>query len=387
MIDSKESGGSRPGTAIFKGRSMPKNGIVFAIFILLAMPLQAIPVGKLPLPFEISNLLVYRLYWIASICIGAAAIVHVVSKAAEWKNEHIWSVASFLLAMFTLIFCNFLSEINTENFLYDDITRVGGSLVSCVIIAILPKLAGSRPDSRFPRTAATLFSLSGIALFVHFLVSTVVFYGFRYTEGAKYYDGHRVFPSLVVGIVVSIEILYYAMAVFILRDKKGGKPPGWKALHRFAYAAGIYVPVAVVIDYIRWLFPALWRIYPREDVFILPLFAGFLFLDAIDYANSYVAGMARENSECPEIFSAAGLTKRQCDVAVLLAQGFSYKEICGMLSIAIGTIQTHVAKIYQKLDVNCKEDLMNLMSGRKTTVARRGLAEPRHPAERSPRPA
>ncbi len=177
---------------------MRKTPVFTVLLAILAMPLHAIPIGKLPLPFEISEFLVYRLYWIAAICIGAAAVIHVVLKAAKWRNEHIWILASSLLTLFTGVFCFFLSEINTSNALYDDMTRVGASLAFCVVIAILPKLAGSRPDTRLPRTAMMFFSFSGVALFLHYLVSTMVFFGFRYTEGAKYFDGHRVFPSFVI---------------------------------------------------------------------------------------------------------------------------------------------------------------------------------------------
>ncbi len=370
MIHSKgKSTAGREKAVPGRRRRAPIKGIVFAALIFLSAPLHAIPVGRLPLPFEISDMLAYRLYWIASICAGAAAVIYAVLKAAESKDKHAWFGAFFLITLFTLIFCEFLAAINTESFLYDDITRVGATMVACVIIAILPKLAGSRPDVRFPRTAALLFTISGSALFIHFLISAVVFFGFRYAEGAKYYDGHRVFPALVMSILLSIEILYFAMAIFIVGARNGWNRPGWRAMRRFAFVACAYVPAAVVIDYIRWLFPALWRIYPREDIFVLPLFAGFIFVDMIGYVRSYAAGMRRENGAYPGIPAEAGLTKRQCDVAVLLAQGCSYKEICSILSIKIGTIQTHVTLIYRKLGVSCKEDLMNLLNGRPTSTA------------------
>jgi DNA-binding CsgD family transcriptional regulator len=59
----------------------------------------------------------------------------------------------------------------------------------------------------------------------------------------------------------------------------------------------------------------------------------------------------------------AGLSPREEEVAVLLASGATYKELCWRLRIKQGTAQSHVSSVYRKLGVNCKEDLMRLARG------------------------
>ena len=59
----------------------------------------------------------------------------------------------------------------------------------------------------------------------------------------------------------------------------------------------------------------------------------------------------------------AGLSPREVEVARLLADGVTYKDICWKLRIRMGTVQSHVVSVYHKLGVNCKEDLMRLARG------------------------
>lgn len=46
-----------------------------------------------------------------------------------------------------------------------------------------------------------------------------------------------------------------------------------------------------------------------------------------------------------------GLTARECEVLELLASGQSYKEMARSLTISPNTVKTHLAKVYEKLEV------------------------------------
>jgi DNA-binding NarL/FixJ family response regulator len=48
------------------------------------------------------------------------------------------------------------------------------------------------------------------------------------------------------------------------------------------------------------------------------------------------------------------LSARQSEVAELVAKGLTSKEICGQLGIALGTVETHVRRIYRKTGVNSR---------------------------------
>lgn len=46
-----------------------------------------------------------------------------------------------------------------------------------------------------------------------------------------------------------------------------------------------------------------------------------------------------------------GLTRRECEVLALLASGGSIKEMARALGVSPNTVKTHVAKVYEKLEV------------------------------------
>ena len=62
-----------------------------------------------------------------------------------------------------------------------------------------------------------------------------------------------------------------------------------------------------------------------------------------------------------EFFLDSGLSKREAEVAVLLSEGRTYKEISAELFISISTTQTHTGRIYSKLGVGNKTELANLI--------------------------
>ncbi len=49
-----------------------------------------------------------------------------------------------------------------------------------------------------------------------------------------------------------------------------------------------------------------------------------------------------------------GLTTREIAILDLIAKGESYVEVARMLTLSVGTIQTHIKKIYRKLSVNSR---------------------------------
>ena len=50
------------------------------------------------------------------------------------------------------------------------------------------------------------------------------------------------------------------------------------------------------------------------------------------------------------------MTERERDVLILLAKGFSYSESSEFLGCGVSTVQTHVKRIYRKLNVNSKSE-------------------------------
>lgn len=61
------------------------------------------------------------------------------------------------------------------------------------------------------------------------------------------------------------------------------------------------------------------------------------------------------------IAAAYGLSERETDVFVLLAQGHSRRYICDQLFIANGTAGTHISRIYDKMHVSSRQELLLLV--------------------------
>lgn len=56
------------------------------------------------------------------------------------------------------------------------------------------------------------------------------------------------------------------------------------------------------------------------------------------------------------------LTQREGEVLRLLAQGYAYKEIADALSISMGTVNTHVRRIYSKLHVQSRTQAVAMVN-------------------------
>lgn len=57
-----------------------------------------------------------------------------------------------------------------------------------------------------------------------------------------------------------------------------------------------------------------------------------------------------------------GLTARETEIVLLVSQGYSAKTIAEMLYVSPETIRTHIKRIYRKLEVHNKQDIIKLVS-------------------------
>ncbi len=66
--------------------------------------------------------------------------------------------------------------------------------------------------------------------------------------------------------------------------------------------------------------------------------------------SKHVVEMLRDPSE--ETDSLSGLTTRQREILQLIAEGRSTKEIAGVLEVSIKTVETHRARLMERLDIH-----------------------------------
>jgi len=95
------------------------------------------------------------------------------------------------------------------------------------------------------------------------------------------------------------------------------------------------------------LVAAIHRVADGDAVFS-PWLAGFV-LDA--FAGTAAAPAARID---PELDS---LTAREQEVLLLIARGYTYKEIASRLHLSVKTIETHVSSVLRKLQLSNRNEL------------------------------
>lgn len=99
------------------------------------------------------------------------------------------------------------------------------------------------------------------------------------------------------------------------------------------------------------LVDAIHRVADGDAVFS-PWLAGFV-LDA--FSGTGTAGSTEPAARIdPELDS---LTAREQEVLLLIARGYTYKEIAGRLHLSVKTIETHVSSVLRKLQLSNRNEL------------------------------
>ena len=116
----------------------------------------------------------------------------------------------------------------------------------------------------------------------------------------------------------------------------------------FRYALALAAAAAVL----NWLeYRYVTRAYSTE-IYIALLAAGFVGLGIWVGQRLTPATRPLEFIRNDEAISSLGLSPRECEILDLLASGQSNKELARTLGISPNTVKTHVARVYEKLEVD-----------------------------------
>jgi DNA-binding CsgD family transcriptional regulator len=109
---------------------------------------------------------------------------------------------------------------------------------------------------------------------------------------------------------------------------------------------------------------------PMNTTGILILLVGYLFVILAALMPSIMSKVVKtepastsEGLSDDQILAVAkerGLTARECEVFVMLARGRSAPYISEKLVLSEGTVKTHISRIYSKLDIHSRQELINL---------------------------
>lgn len=82
------------------------------------------------------------------------------------------------------------------------------------------------------------------------------------------------------------------------------------------------------------------------------------------YFTKYLFEETQSNPLCLTLF----LSKTQNDIVYYLTQGYAYLEISDALNLSINTIKRHIKLIYQRLSINSKHELIDLLQKGELTI-------------------
>lgn len=91
------------------------------------------------------------------------------------------------------------------------------------------------------------------------------------------------------------------------------------------------------------------------------------------------AFLDRLSKQCALVSQHYGLSEREAEIMELVARGNTVVRISGMLGISENTVRTHTRRIYGKLDIHKKQELLDLLQ----SFSPRGLADGK--TEKKPR--
>jgi DNA-binding CsgD family transcriptional regulator len=169
--------------------------------------------------------------------------------------------------------------------------------------------------------------------------------------------------SLYAGLILAVaySTIYGNYMSFAHRHaaSRSVTPKRWGRIFKgVSIATVIFLPMTVVFD----LFPQIlgdnsplasleFRAYPL-----------YYFVWNLLYAI-YTIPLYKKETECelPEIAD-PGLSKRELEIARLLTQGLSYKDIADRLHISLSTAKTHIIRIYRKTGTSNKIGLLRFLS-------------------------
>jgi DNA-binding CsgD family transcriptional regulator len=290
--------------------------------------------------------------WILSIIVCFIATAVSLNRLKFTRDKHLWHLILLQITLIFNLFFNFTAHLNWYNPILSDVTRIGAMVTSALAIVSLPAFINSYSVTFLHRNIGRFFYFAGFALAIHYFVSSIFFFIFRYDGSLKYFGGYRYIPAYTLFIMQILAALYVVTAIFVAKPVSEEDKNRVKILRLIAYIILISLPFVFILDQVRYFFPPLWQLLTEERLFVVPFCVAVINLLFIRYVRKGLSGIK------PEKKSFKNLSIRESEVADLLCEGYRYKEIAKKLYISLATVQSHVTNIYKKVGVSKKTDLI-----------------------------
>ncbi len=166
--------------------------------------------------------------------------------------------------------------------------------------------------------------------------------------------------QIVILVALNISILY---SMIIISKAK----PSLLVLHRekieklTARIFIIFLPVYALVIVLNYFFSFYIGSFFKGPI-VLSLIAIYLALTKLLDDFKRLSLFTQQNSCTTDKLNHFKITSRESEVLDLLIKGETYREISEKLFISVPTVKTHVSNIYQKMNINNKVELINLIN-------------------------
>lgn len=180
--------------------------------------------------------------------------------------------------------------------------------------------------------------------------------------------------SLALAVATLAYVLFSFVAVFMMSTSVtiAQRHGLWSPYVYGAFAGATYFAFAGATALGAWVY------YPRSfGAATLPVIVLVVFyILAMSYAAIQARKKGKDEREgsvtavvdevaqrCSLLAEAAGLTKRERDILLVLAKGRDVPSIAKQLFISENTVRSHSKSIYRKLKIHSKQELLDLLDG------------------------
>jgi DNA-binding CsgD family transcriptional regulator len=169
---------------------------------------------------------------------------------------------------------------------------------------------------------------------------------------------HDWLGNLPINSVFTYIFYFLTFAFFIqllIQTRKETNPKRSKSIRSFAYFYLVLYTFFFVSGYFP-VSPQIFIILATKVLFnLFPVF----WIKAFLLKSESAASLAVDEANMDEVKRKYGITQRESEITKLLLQGKSNKEIADKLCIAHHTVKNHIYRLYQKLEVNKRYQLVN----------------------------
>lgn len=244
----------------------------------------------------------------------------------------------------------------------------------CFTVALLLLIISFTTSAFLPPTSVTstftliCMTLIGLTTPLSVLVERKHQFSEIYKKGLLFVSISLILLVLVGNLFDVLPTIQYVVVVFMGSAVIGSMllikktQPRFKTAQQekieqyFANTLMVLIPVLLALDYVTEL-----NHIDAKIGFTLPVFFIVLAVNKLWDDIQRLALFKTETASKEQGLTKYALTKREHEVALLLVEGKTYKQVAEQLFISLPTVKTHASNIYKKCGVKSKIELLSLL--------------------------